>query len=76
MFKRTVLLNSFEKVKEFSNEVTKIEGSVDAISGKYVVDAKSIMGLFSLNLSNPICLCFEDTIPLDEVENILGKFFI
>ena len=50
----TISLNSINDVKEFVNIVSKYEFDIDLISGRYVVDAKSIMGIFSLNLSKPI----------------------
>lgn len=49
-----ISLNSINDVKEFVNIVSKYEFDIDLISGRYVVDAKSIMGIFSLNLSKPI----------------------
>ena len=45
-----VLINTIEKVKDFSNICSKQSFDIDLISGRYVVDAKSIMGIFSLNL--------------------------
>ncbi|MEG1441373.1 MAG: HPr family phosphocarrier protein [Oscillospiraceae bacterium] len=54
MKKFTILLSSINDVKNFVNAVTKYEYEVDLISGRYVVDAKSIMGIFSLDLSKPI----------------------
>ena len=50
----TVSLASINDVKSFENIVSKDEFDVDLISGRYVVDAKSIMGIFSLDLSKPI----------------------
>ena len=47
-------LNSIEKVKQFINDISKLEGEFDLISDRYIVDAKSIMGIFSLNLANPL----------------------
>ena len=49
-----ILLNSINDVKEFVNIVSKYDFDIDLTSGRYVVDAKSIMGIFSLNLSKPI----------------------
>ena len=49
-----LMLNSINDVKEFVNIVSKYDFDVDLTSGRYVVDAKSIMGIFSLNLSKPI----------------------
>ena len=51
-----ISLNSIDKVKAFVNEVTKFDSDFDLVSGRYVIDAKSIMGIFSLDLMNPITL--------------------
>ena len=47
-------LSSINDVKDFVNIVSKYDFDVDLTSGRYVVDAKSIMGIFSLDLSKPI----------------------
>ena len=52
----TVLLSSINDVKAFVNVVTKYDFEIDLTSGRYVVDAKSIMGIFSLDLSKPLIL--------------------
>lgn len=49
-----VMLGTINDVKEFVNVVTKYDFDVDLVSGRYAVDAKSIMGIFSLDLSKPI----------------------
>ena len=49
-----ICLNSIDKVKAFVNEITKFDTDFDLVSGRYVIDAKSIMGIFSLDLSKPI----------------------
>jgi len=49
-----IILKSINDVKDFVNIVNKYEFDVDLTSGRYVVDAKSIMGIFSLDLSKPI----------------------
>ena len=54
-----ILLGSVDKVKEFVNDMNKIEGDVFLCVGKYVIDAKSIMGIFSLELSKPLRLEIE-----------------
>ena len=51
-----ISLNSIDKVKAFVNEITKFDNDFDLVSGRYVIDAKSIMGIFSLDLSKPITL--------------------
>ncbi len=47
-------LSSINDVKDFVNLVNRYEFDVDLSSGRYTVDAKSIMGIFSLDLSKPI----------------------
>lgn len=49
-----ILLSSINDVKNFVNIVSKYDYEIDLTSGRYVVDAKSIMGIFSLDLSKPI----------------------
>jgi phosphotransferase system HPr-like phosphotransfer protein len=54
MKKVTIMLSNINDVKLFVNTVSRFDFDVDLISGRYVVDAKSIMGIFSLDLSSPI----------------------
>ncbi|MGN0664925.1 MAG: HPr family phosphocarrier protein [Huintestinicola sp.] len=56
MCKTTIMLATINDVKNFVAEVTLCDYDVDLISGRYAVDAKSIMGIFSLDLSKPISL--------------------
>ncbi|NLU53762.1 MAG: HPr family phosphocarrier protein [Clostridiaceae bacterium] len=49
-----IQLKSINDVKDFVNIVNKYDFDVDLTSGRYIVDAKSIMGIFSLDLSKPI----------------------
>ena len=51
-----ISLNSIGKVKSFVNTISQFEYDFDLISGRYVIDAKSIMGIFSLDLSKPLVL--------------------
>jgi phosphotransferase system HPr-like phosphotransfer protein len=52
----TIKLDTVEKVKGFVNMVAPLEGDIDLAGDRYVVDAKSIMGIFSLDLSKPLTL--------------------
>ena len=61
----SISLNSIDKVKSFVNEISKYDFDFDLISGRYVIDAKSIMGIFSLDISKPIELDIHVT---DETE--------
>ncbi len=51
-----VRLDSVEKVKEFSSVISRVEAECELIEGVHILDAKSIMGIFSLNLAEPIQL--------------------
>lgn len=51
-----VSINSIDKVKAFVNIVNSFDSDFDLVSGRFVIDAKSIMGIFSLDLSKPITL--------------------
>lgn len=51
-----VNLNSVEKVRAFVNSVNTFDSEFDLVSGRFVIDAKSIMGILSLDLSKPITL--------------------
>ena len=51
-----IQLNSILDVKEFVNITNKYEFDCDLVSGRYAVDAKSIMGIFSLDLSKPLSM--------------------
>ena len=50
----TVNLNSIVKVNKFVNEMTKFESDIDIISGRYICDAKSLLAVFSYDLSKPV----------------------
>lgn len=51
-----ITLGTIDDVKKFVNIVSKYDFEVDLTSGRYVIDAKSIMGIFSLDLTKPIKL--------------------
>lgn len=69
--KMTIALKSTDEVKQFVNDAMTLDDELDLISGKYVVDAKSILGIYSLNLSKPLELvargkCGEELAVLDK----------
>jgi len=69
-----VNLNSVEKVKQFESDICKLDGDFDLVSGKYIVDAKSMMGIFSLDLSKPVLLnVHQET---QEKIDVLAKYFV
>lgn len=63
-----VMLSSIVDVKNFVNLVNEFSFDVDMVSGRYVVDAKSLMGIFSLDLAKPIVVCVysEDTVAFEK----------
>ena len=65
-----IKLETIDKIKKFVNVVQKFESSIDLKSGRYVVDAKSIMGIFSLNLSNPVNVVIHENDDIDERDKI------
>lgn len=71
-----ISLNSIDKVKLFVNAITQFEFDFDLVSGRYVIDAKSIMGIFSLDLSKPIELVIHAEDHLDEIMDILKPYIV
>ena len=72
-----ISLNSIDKVKSFVNMITKFDCDFDLVSGRYVIDAKSIMGIFSLDLSNPIVLnVHADGKDLDVICKVLAPYTV
>lgn len=73
--KITVLLDKIIDIREFVDLVSKCNDDVTIGSGRFAVDAKSIMGLFSLDLSKPLKVEFYGNIPY-EVEEGMKKFIV
>ena len=71
-----IMLNTVADVKEFVNLVSGCAYEVELVSGRYAVDAKSIMGIFSLDLSKPIDLNIHAEDSAEEVMNILKPYMV
>lgn len=70
-----ILLKSIADVKKFVQTITMFNGDFELISGKYIVDAKSILGLFSVDLSKPVTLRIEgDNSKLNEVLEAIKEY--
>ena len=54
MAERVLLLNDIDVVRRFVGEAVLQKFDIELSSGKYTVDAKSIMGIFSLDLTKPV----------------------
>ena len=70
----TINLGSIDKVKSFVNDITKFDSDFDLVSGRYVIDAKSIMGIFSLDLSKPINLNIHGDEDNAEIMEVIKKY--
>lgn len=71
-----ISLNSIDKVKAFVNDVTKFDSDFDLVSGRYVIDAKSIMGIFSLDLSKVIDLNIHSEESMENILAILKPYIV
>ncbi len=70
-----IMLGTIEDVKEFVNITNKYEFDCDLISGRYAVDAKSIMGIFSLDLAKPLDMVIRgEGKGADELYEEIAKF--
>lgn len=72
-----ISLNSIDKVKNFVNLINRFDYDFDLVSGRYVIDAKSIMGIFSLDLSKPIALnIYADDKDIAEILTALEPYLV
>ena len=66
-----ILLNTIDKVKSFNRDILFFDSDIDLVQGRYTVDGKSIMGIFSLNLSEPINVIIHEE--NGELDNVIEK---
>ena len=71
-----ISLNSIDKVKTFVNVINRFSAEFDLVSGRYVIDAKSTMGIFSLDISKPIDLNIHNADNLEEIMEQLKPYII
>jgi len=73
-----VLLNSVNKVNKFTKIVDNIEEDIDIKGGRYIVNAKSILGIFSLNLAEPLELIIhtEDEGRINQIKDLLVDYIV
>lgn len=71
-----IKLDSINKVKSFVNIISTFNGDFDLASDRYVVDAKSIMGIFSLDLSSTLKLDIYDDSEVAIVKEKLADFIV
>ena len=61
MYNFKITLSSINEVKSFVNAACSQMCDIDIISGRYVIDAKSIMGIFSIDLTKPVTVSVNGT---------------
>lgn len=71
-----ISLNCIDNVKSFVNRIAKFDNDFDLVSGRYVVNARSIMGIFSLDLSKPVNLTIHKEEQMDEVMTALKPYLV
>ena len=70
-----ISLNNIDKVKKFVSITSKFDAEMEIICGRYVIDAKSIMGIFSMDLSKPVILrIHEEKEREEDVINALKEY--
>ena len=72
----TVKIATIDQVKKFVSTVMLFNYEVDLVSGRYAIDAKSIMGIFSLDLSKAIDLNIHDDDKIDEIMDVLKPYIV
>ena len=71
-----IKLSTIADVRDFVNAMVGFGGDVDLASGRYVVDGKSIMGIFSLDLLNPIDMTVHGEAGADELMRKVERFIV
>lgn len=69
MIKLNLQMQQVDQVKEFVNLLSKYPYEMDLVSGRYTIDAKSLLGIYSLDLSNPLTL----VIYAEECDELLSQ---
>ena len=76
LLEKYITLNKIDDVKRFVSACMSKDYDIDLVSGKYIVDAKSIMAIFSLDLSKPICMhaeCDDEAEFLAEIKDFISE---
>lgn len=69
-----ISLDSITEVNDFANMIAHFHSETDLSSGRYIVNAKSIMGVFSLDLTKPLTLIVHGSDEIDEIKKALKPF--
>ena len=65
-----IKLDTFDKIKKFVNVIQKFESDIDLTSERYIVNGKSVMGIFSLDLSKPLNVIVHEEEGINEIDKI------
>ena len=71
-----IKLNEINDVYALVNTLVSYDGEVDLESGRYTVDGKSLLGIFSLDLRKPVKLTFHDSEKAEALMNSLKCFIV
>ncbi|MCM1181565.1 MAG: HPr family phosphocarrier protein [Clostridium sp.] len=69
-----VSLNTIDKVKSFVDKISEMNGEFNLVAGRYVIDAKSIMGIFSLDISKPLLLQVQNIEDQDVFDEMIAEY--
>lgn len=77
MCKVRILLNEVDSVKEFCRLASEQPFDIDIVSGRFIIDAKSLLGLFSLDLSKPVeCVVHAEDFDVRRFREAIDKFAV
>ena len=73
---KTIKIDQFSNINAFVNDMSTFESDIDVFHGRYVVDAKSPLGVLSLNLSNPISVVIHSENPeeIKRFDEVISKY--
>ena len=72
----TINLNTIQRINEFVKDINVMQCDIDIIRGRYVIDAKSILGIFSLDVSKPVDVYIrsDDQDDINQFDYIMKKY--
>lgn len=71
-----VSLNTIDKVKSFVDKISEMNGEFNLVAGRYVIDAKSIMGIFSLDISKPLLLQVQNIEDQEVFDKMIAEYAV
>ena len=72
-----VMINTISKVKEFCNLTIQQDYDLSLHSGRYIIDAKSILGVFSIDISKPVAMHIDtEGVDIEQVKETFKNFIV